>query len=101
MIGIESDLPEGYQGYVFQRGQAANGFGHSNQKTDLALIGEFSQTTEWRKDQWVPTEDSYPKSIASYLECSAILNAEDWYKGKRLTAWENSIMSYFELKTSN
>ena len=47
------------------------------QKAELNLLGEFDHTTEWRKDQWLATEDSFPKSLVSYLECSEILNAEE------------------------
>ena len=77
MIGMETELPPGYKGYVFQRGSTgANGYTHHG-KTELRVIGEFGRTTEWRKDQWLAADDSYPKSLASYLECSDILHAEE------------------------
>ena len=55
MIGMETELPSGYKGFVFHRsGAGANGFNHpaDNLKTELRVIGEFDCSTEWRKDQW-------------------------------------------------
>lgn len=83
MIGIETGLPAGYKGYIFHRSGTggANSFNHHSSadghKTELRLLGEFDRTTEWRKDQWQVTDDSFPKSLVSYLECSDILNAEE------------------------
>ena len=80
MIGLEQDLPEGYRGFVFHRGASSIDQAYYNPgaaKVILSSVGEFSKSTEWRKDQWVAQEETYAGSLRNYLECSAILNAEE------------------------
>ena len=55
MIGLERDLPAGYQGYVFHRaGDQDSGMVMMPglEKIKLTKLDQFSKTTEWRKDQW-------------------------------------------------